>query len=677
MKKFFAFLLIFAMLLPLAACGEKPAEPATAEPAPAEPEPEKVIPPVEDGLILYPEQLSVLRDDPAGKYRIGANLDLGGAEWTPIDDFTGNLSGLWGGEFCYTISNFTIRAASSDEAAGFFRHLTGKVSRLWFRDVTVLLPEGFSGAAGVLAGTAAKDIEKVRVENSTVTAAGMQGSVGMIVGSTEKSLKSCYADGSVTASAASGASLSLGGAAGTLKNAEDTEVRTDLTLLPSAGSVLLGGIAGSAQKLTAVNYGGHIKAESASGGSLSAAPLCGTLGDLASESFGCARSFEVTGSGKNVTGAYAAEGNLTAVVNCVTRDISNLDETVLTEAQYAMRRAVAEYAREMATIPWTPTRDLYHDNGLDANGEVKTAQNYKAGEWYFGPPYAGYTSPLSRVRANISEDGVLNPDLPDDSWGTVMGNDCADLVYWSMQQSSAEGTFSRTADMVCENGLIPIGNIKIAQNDKGVNSTAAMCELNGREAMYESYALARMGDALLHGPDGHARIVAEAAYVFRRDDGSIDGAKSYLLTHEQGISVDKQERLHTSCKAYGVQTFEKLFEYDYIALTLSNYETGIVTPMETRLEPAPDTKDGLLAAKVVSNYGLDFIELTVRHGEETVLQKIVYPAAKGIIPREWKLSDIVSSGELSVLKAGETYEVTVYVNGYEAENLAGKITVKG
>ena len=51
MKKFLAFLLIFAMLLPLAACGEKPAEPAPApaeptvtEPAPAEPAPAEPAP---------------------------------------------------------------------------------------------------------------------------------------------------------------------------------------------------------------------------------------------------------------------------------------------------------------------------------------------------------------------------------------------------------------------------------------------------------------------------------------------------------------------------------------------------------------------------------------------------------------------------------------------------------
>lgn len=48
-------------------------------------------------VIINREGLAAMADDLAGSYALGADIDLGGAEWTPIGDgsapFTGSLRG--------------------------------------------------------------------------------------------------------------------------------------------------------------------------------------------------------------------------------------------------------------------------------------------------------------------------------------------------------------------------------------------------------------------------------------------------------------------------------------------------------------------------------------------------------------------------------------------------------
>ena len=48
-------------------------------------------------VIINSEGLAAMADDLAGFYELGADIDLGGAEWTPIGDdiapFTGSLRG--------------------------------------------------------------------------------------------------------------------------------------------------------------------------------------------------------------------------------------------------------------------------------------------------------------------------------------------------------------------------------------------------------------------------------------------------------------------------------------------------------------------------------------------------------------------------------------------------------
>ena len=82
-----------------------------------------------------------------GRYRLSDDIDLQGAAWMPVDNFSGILDG--GG---HTISNFTLAAAQSGNQ-GFFGTIAvgGAVENLHLRNVVLTVSES-AGNAGMLAG---------------------------------------------------------------------------------------------------------------------------------------------------------------------------------------------------------------------------------------------------------------------------------------------------------------------------------------------------------------------------------------------------------------------------------------------------------------------------------------------------------------------------------------------
>lgn len=78
------------------------------------------------------EELKAVKDNLAGNYKLTANIDLNGEEWTPIgsivnDDKTGAFTGTFDGNG-KTVSNFILTTANNDEGGvlyGFFASVDG------------------------------------------------------------------------------------------------------------------------------------------------------------------------------------------------------------------------------------------------------------------------------------------------------------------------------------------------------------------------------------------------------------------------------------------------------------------------------------------------------------------------------------------------------------------------
>lgn len=67
---------------------------------------------------------------------ITADIDYENGIWTPVEHFTGKISGKWGGTFYHTVSNVVIDGVNQ-ENVGFFGVSEGEVAQLNFENITV------------------------------------------------------------------------------------------------------------------------------------------------------------------------------------------------------------------------------------------------------------------------------------------------------------------------------------------------------------------------------------------------------------------------------------------------------------------------------------------------------------------------------------------------------------
>ena len=98
-------------------------------------------------------------------FRLGADIDMTGTEWTPVNTTQQKLIDFDG---CgHTISNFSLTTAANGDL-GFFSFLRGRFANVRFENVTV---SGNNVKAGVVAGRAGEDAFPAVIENITVSGA--------------------------------------------------------------------------------------------------------------------------------------------------------------------------------------------------------------------------------------------------------------------------------------------------------------------------------------------------------------------------------------------------------------------------------------------------------------------------------------------------------------------------
>ena len=611
-------------------------------------------PNVVDGKIKTAADLKILAQDPTGSYTVDAEIDMGGAKWDPVEDFSGTLSGLWGGVFNHTISNFVIEAGSVDEAVGFFRNLTGVVSHLNFKDVTVILPADFSGKAGVVAGIAKTALTDIEVRNCRIEG-GAGSETGLLVGHADQTVEDCFADGTMELNA--GADGFVGGMAGSAAFINAGEARTEITLKATAGDIKLGGIAGSVGNLLKDRFGGRIDAVGEGSGKVSAASLAGEA--TASVLTCYNNTAAITVSGNAAAGQYVAVDDSKAE-DCVTRE----PEITMSEAEYALRKTVVDYSFEECTIPWTPSKEMHYEDGCTS----KHIQDYHVGEWYFGLPYTHFCGSLEKFSSYLNEDCTVVDQIPETKWGNMLGNDCADMVYWALERVSASPTYLLTDNMICESGMIAVGDYTVVKNEMGKNDTRKICEANGDQKIFEAYARLKMGDAIVKGPAGHTRLISENAYVYRNEDGTINGERSYVVFQEQG-AVSKVEENHSTCRVGARTFFKTLFSSSYVPVTIPEYAEGKISEYEITTNLKEENLTALRRSNVTSNYRINFVKLEVTQNGKTVFTNTAFPAA-GNHNVTFELSQLLPSADTDKLKSGKKYHGTVYVNDLEPCNVA-------
>ena len=222
---------------------------------------------------------------------------------------------------------------------------------------------------------------------------------------------------------------------------------------------------------------------------------------------------------------------------------------------------------------------------------------------YHGPTYEREVDSTRELfQSQIDENGKwigglkLTGVLKDPE--SVFGMDCQTFVFncisrvsrgypWAVQNTIGGTGTTLVGDLVVEDHP--------AHHDKDVVA------LNSEQAIYESYALAQPGD-ITCGYDfdsGHTRLVKDVVVV-RNEDGTIDGANSYIWYTEQASvpryfyekDGDVQSTQWYSSEEwegkgyellYGGSsrdnsrtTFQNLLSSDYLVFTMDEYKDGLV-----------------------------------------------------------------------------------------------------
>ena len=193
------------------------------------------------------------------------------------------------------------------------------------------------------------------------------------------------------------------------------------------------------------------------------------------------------------------------------------------------------------------------------------------------------------------ETGVLSSEgLTTDQLTALVTNHCSSSCYWAWSRVvntmyGAADNFTKeglsNGNMVKSKGFLPVGPYTYS----GVSSwsdgdgTRAVCEANGEQVMYRSYANTLPTDGLIQlYPKGttnanHVQMIATNPEVTYLPDGSIDGENSFITVLEQ-TSTLKETTREDGKKVYvegGIDrrvSFKHIFNASYIPFTFAEFQ---------------------------------------------------------------------------------------------------------
>lgn len=519
-------------------------------------------------------------------FRLVADIDMGGMEWTPVANFKGHFDG--NGK---TISNLKI-TTSKNQNMGLF------------------------GDTANVDDNTKSTIKNLHMRDVQLVADAGARYIGAIVGTNRAEISGCTAISTVTDARTK---LTNTVYVGTIAGRNATSGTGD-------AQVSAGVISGS----NTLTVDSNATAQSAQTDTLKVHSKMATFfADLEEGSSG-----RVTG----IAGFSRGDGMNTGLI---WQDITNSTDLVSADVQQR-RETVANYMYDLCTIPWTPspeytpiydnnTKTQYmsyyrydgsedqttsYENRLFANGIWLTGTWY-AGGYYRGLPYGHGASNLDKFKAMTTlKNGlyVTTKDLPADAyyitatnaiteinegfaagkvgektasgftvpetmtqkleggtayllgWNQYISSDCSSQAAAAWRQVSATtgtgfanllGTTQMitTQSNINKYGLVPVNGLvfdPITEDLNGDGTTGNTGDLSvavksvfdaDNKAFWETLAKTSKGDCLMHfsNAGGHTRLALADAVVIRKWNGVLDENKSYVITAEQGgIGADSE-----------------------------------------------------------------------------------------------------------------------------------------
>lgn len=509
-----------------------------------------------------------------GCYELAADLDLGGAVWTPLGTEEAAFAGTFDG--CgHTISNFRVEGSGN---VGFFGVNEGTVYALTLKDMTLELQACGETRVGAVAGTNYGELGGIRVEGGLLKV-------------------TCCEDAVLYCGAFAGENQ------GICRNMKSTQ---DLTVGAGKAEAWVGGFFGkcSAGLVQHTEPMGEI---AITGEKVHAALYAAKLANT--ELIACRFASPMNTLNGQLFSNYTVEEAEDVIWDgCLWRD-NKYSDRFLTAESYALRKECADHMRMQSTMPWTPNHHLEFE--CNCMGKIHH-QSFPKGETRYGVNYCHLGNSPEKHRSCFRGDGTLQPWVPDegyDGFDLYMGNDCSTMVTWALERAVNNIQWRWTADMMPIHGL---GAIACGEYDATCSEYSdEVVNKNGWDVMAEAYAAAHIGDTILNfhaKGGGHVRMLMQNSVVFRNRAGEIDIRQSYMIITEQGFGlVPENAHLHSSCLTDYIYPFLKLLKTDYIPLTYQILLDGVKPERTVTLTERGEGRDGINSGILESNFRINSV----------------------------------------------------------------------
>lgn len=365
-----------------------------------------------------------------------------------------------------------------------------------------------------------------------------------------------------------------------------------------------------------------------------------------------------------------------------------------------LRKICLDFMRLQLSFEWTPDRD--HAYKIETEMHNNKPMSFQKGTLYAGCPYragngCGKSGNLYTVMERYDpETGVLSSEgLTTDQWTALITNHCSSSCYWAWSRvintvfgSSDDFTKQGWSNdrMVEKEGFLPIGPYTYTGVSRWTDGdgTRAVCEANGEQVMYRSYAAMLPADGLIQlYPKGttyanHVQMLAVKPEVTYLPDGTIDGENSFLTVLEQTSSPKKTTREdgETVYVEGGIDnrlSFKRMFNASYLPFTFAEFHgKDPVQPLEFHLTDKNGgeikTLSHLRDSTLTANYPISSVKVraTDKEGNETYL-RYAHPDPIGSF--SFALFAAISATPVSREQKGDAVEVTVQFGNGEQVTL--------
>jgi hypothetical protein len=340
-----------------------------------------------------------------------------------------------------------------------------------------------------------------------------------------------------------------------------------------------------------------------------------------------------------------------------------------------LRKLCLDYFNLQLSVQWTPDEKFSYT--IESSGNPVSLGR---GKVYGGIPYVtvGTGSLYRMLEFYDSETGIMPVSLFKND-PKIFGNQCSVGAFWGWGRVVNSAQYNWTQNMVKSRGFIPVGTYtypddlkRYAGSEEGAMTTNDICQKNGREVMWESYAKLQPADGLVQfKTKGHVIMCLEAPKVVYDANGKIDGLRSTLKFRDQtskwvsgtmsnGRGIEYQGRRSTSL------TFQELYTNGYLPFTFGELiGTDPVEPSNATLTFADTAPAGnvniaqLKSAVLAANYSISDVFVIVYDQNGTEQYRSVKRSTSANV-RSVEFSDFIYEKNLSNYTDGN-YKVEVSV----------------